>query len=54
MALQQMWFMGIGWAIFQLESRMTSDGSDEWFEHLVDDLSDELDMQFITQRYRGL
>lgn len=53
-ALKHMWFMGIGWTIFQLESRMTSDGSADWFERLVDDLSEELDMQFITQRFRGL
>jgi hypothetical protein len=50
-ALREMWFMGIGWAIYQLESRMTSDGSAEWFEHLVDELTEELKIHFITQRF---
>jgi len=48
-----MWHMEIGWAIFQLELRMTSDGSADWFDRLVDDVSEELDMQFITQSFRG-
>lgn len=52
--LRHMWYMGIGWAIFQLESRMTSDGSADWFERLIEDLSDELDMHFVTKRFRGL